>query len=97
MIKTGLEHLGDYVFYKNYSQRKEDGSLETWEESVDRIYDMHKLFLQYKGYYDEPLGELLEEARKLEKAKFFLSSQRARQFASRNFSSGILKHHAKNL
>lgn len=95
MIKTGLEHLGDYVFYKNYSQRKEDGSLETWEESVDRIYDMHKLFLQYKGYYDEPLGELLEEARKLEKAKFFLSSQRARQFASRNFSSGILKHHAK--
>lgn len=93
--KTGIQLLGEYVFYKNYSQRKEDGSLETWSESVDRIYDMHKVFLQYKGLYNTAVGYLLDEARKLEKEKFFLSSQRARQFANANFDSGILKHHAK--
>ena len=38
----GIELLADYVFYSKYSQKKADGRLETWEETVDRIYDMHR-------------------------------------------------------
>lgn len=91
----GLKLLGDYIFYKNYSQKKPNGELETWEESVDRIYSMHRNFLISKGYSPSLFDSILKEAKEAEKKKLFLSSQRGRQFASPKFDEGILKHNSK--
>ena len=94
-MDKGLNLLADHVFYKNYSQIKENGELETWEESIDRIYKMHSLMLKKKGYVDPIYEEKLNEAKEAEKQRLFLSSQRARQFATTNFYTGILANSAK--
>lgn len=94
-MNKGIDLLRDFVFYKNYSQKKEDGNLETWEDSIDRIYSMHEVLLKSKGYNYYMLKPMLDAAKELEKKRKFLSSQRARQFASPNKNSGILKHNSK--
>lgn len=93
--KTGIELLADYVFLSKYSQRLPDGNLETWEQTVDRIYAMHGVKLESLGLYDEEVQHRLFHAAQMEKQKKMLSSQRGRQFASPNWNSGILKHEAK--
>lgn len=95
MNKKGVELLADYVFLSKYAQRRPDGRLETWEETVDRIYDMHRVKLGNMGLDSPFVIEALEEAKKLEKDKVILSSQRGRQFASPVPTSGILKHETK--
>lgn len=94
-MNDGLKLLADYVFLSKYAQKKQDGTLETWEDAVDRIYSMHEIFLISKGYKRELWEEPLQKAKRFEKEKYFLSSQRARQFAEKSFEKGILKHHAK--
>ena len=95
MEKTGIELLADYVFLSKYSQKKEDGLLETWNETIDRIYSMHRIKLESLGLMNFEIKEIIEKAKELEYQKIILSSQRGRQFASDRYNSGILKHEAK--
>ena len=95
MNKTGLDLMADYVFLSKYSQRKENGILENWNETVDRIYGMHEVKLKELGLFNDLTKKALNKAKKFEYNKVILSSQRGRQFASSNKNSGILKHEAK--
>lgn len=92
---NGIDLLADYVFLSKYSQRKDDGRLERWDETIDRIYEMHKVKLEQMGLLKDETLVMIERAKKLEKEKKILSSQRGRQFASPLKTSGILKHEAK--
>lgn len=92
---NGIDLLADYVFLSKYSQRKENGKLESWDETIDRIYAMHVVKLQKLNLLDKEILFVIEKAKSLEKQKKILSSQRGRQFASPNPKSGILKHEAK--
>ena len=95
MNKTGLDLMAEYVFLSKYSQRKEDGILENWNETVDRIYGMHEVKLKELGLFNDSTEKALNKAKEFEYNKVILSSQRGRQFASSNKYSGILKHEAK--
>ena len=95
MNKTGLDLMAEYVFLSKYSQRKEDGILENWNETVDRIYGMHEVKLKELGLFNDSTKKALNKAKEFEYNKVILSSQRGRQFASSNKYSGILKHEAK--
>lgn len=90
-MNKGLKLLSDYIFYKNYSQRKDNGELETWDESLDRIYSMHRNYLLYKRKDMDFFMPLLKRAKEYESRKKFLSSQRNRQWASPKFTEGTLK------
>lgn len=82
--------LSDFKFYSSYSKfKKEDERMETWEEAVDRVMQMH-----YKKYEDKIIPELqdyLNFATKQYKEKRILGSQRALQFGG----DSILKHEMK--
>ena len=95
MNKTGLDLMAEYVFLSKYSQRKENGILENWNETVDRIYGMHEVKLKELGLFNDLTEKALNKAKEFEYNKVILSSQRGRQFASSNKNSGILKHEAK--
>lgn len=95
MRKQAIDLLADYVFLSKYSQRKENGDLETWDETVDRIYAMHEVKLKDMGLYTPEVSDMISRAKDLEKQKKILSSQRGRQFATPVPTSGILKHEAK--
>ena len=95
MDKNGIELLADYVFLSKYSQKKKDGFLENWNETIDRIYDMHEIKLEKEGLLNSDIKSMIYKSRELEYDKKILSSQRGRQFASKNPSSEILKHEAK--
>ena len=95
MNKTGLDLMAEYVFLSKYSQRKENGILENWNETVDRIYGMHEVKLKELGLFNDSTEKALNKAKEFEYNKVILSSQRGRQFASSNKYSGILKHEAK--
>ena len=94
MGRDNSQQMSDYNYITKYAQRKADGSKESWEESIDRIYDMHAV--KYSEYLvNLKLDHLLKEARQAEKDKVFLSAQRFRQFASVNQETGIWKHNFK--
>lgn len=95
MKKSGIELLADYVFLSKYSQKKDDGVLEQWDETIDRIYDMHQIKLESKNLLTSEILSMIDKAKELEYGKKILSSQRGRQFASTSKHSGILKHEAK--
>lgn len=95
MRKQAIDLLADYVFLSKYSQRKENGDLETWDETVDRIYAMHEVKLKDMELYTPEVSDMISRAKDLEKQKKILSSQRGRQFATPVPTSGILKHEAK--
>lgn len=95
MNKSGLDLMAEYVFLSKYSQRKADGILENWNETVDRIYGMHEVKLKELGLFNDATERALNKAKEFEYNKVILSSQRGRQFASSNKNSGILKHEAK--
>lgn len=88
-----LNEMASFNFVDKYAFDKADGSKETWEESVSRIYDMHKIKLTQSGKLNVEMQDNLELCQKLEEKKVFLSSQRARQWA--DTSRGILEHHEK--
>lgn len=92
----GIQLLSDYLFYKNYSQKKPNGELETWDESLDRIYGMHRNFLLYKGYNMNIFQPILDRAKEFESKKKFLTSQRNRQWASTKFTEGTLKNNFRS-
>jgi len=95
MNKSSIDLLADYVFLSKYAQKKDNGILETWNETIDRIYDMHKVKLTDINLMDSDVSSMIDKAKKLEYNKKILSSQRGRQFASSSKNSGVLKHEAK--
>ena len=82
--------LSDFKFYSSYSKfKKEEERMETWEESIDRVMQMH--YKKYKNSITTELQEYLDFATKLYKEKRILGSQRALQFGG----DSILKHEMK--
>lgn len=96
MQKNGLDLMADYVFYSRYSQKKENGELESWEDVNKRIYQTHRLKLDSLGLLTEDIDKKLRHAEYLENEKRFLSSQRGRQFAFPDWQAGILSHEARS-
>lgn len=87
---TGSKLMSDYVFVSKYAKYDETKMRrETFEESVDRMLEMHL------GYYESKLSEDLKkevvDAFSLVKQKRLLASQRTLQFAG----EGMLKHHMR--
>lgn len=71
--------MSESKFYEAYSRYLTDeGRYETWEESVDRVMDMHKEY--YKDNESQELTELINEATTSYKDREVLGAQRALQF-----------------
>ena len=88
--------LSDYIYQSKYSLYREDlGRKEVWEESVERIHQMH---LTHLGIHapaalkDEWFMEQLHEAIDYYKQKKFVGSQRNLQFGG----EPVLKSSAKS-
>lgn len=62
--------------YARWDERKE--RYETWDESVDRVMDMHKR--KYSDKMSDELQKYLDEATESYKEKYVLGAQRALQF-----------------
>lgn len=82
--------MADAKFYEAYSRYNEDlNRYETWDESVDRVMNMHREF--YKDKMTPELSDLINEATLAYKDKLVLGSQRALQFGG----DQLLKNHAR--
>ena len=87
-----LKALSDYTIYSRYSHYlPEKKRRETWEESVNRIFNMHR-----EKYQDviQTYPDLLEEinfAESQQKKKRVLASQRSLQFAGNPIFRNSLK------
>ena len=83
------ELLSQCKFFDSYSRYIKDKSrFESWEESIDRVMQMHRSF------YSDKLDSLDKYLKQVEfdyKQKLFLGSQRALQFGGKQ----LLKHHMK--
>ena len=55
-LKKGIALMADYVFLSKYAQKKEDGSLESWSDTVQRIYSMHEKKLKSMNKYTEKVA-----------------------------------------
>ena len=88
--------LSDYIYQSKYSLYREDlGRKEVWEESVERIYQMHLTHLGIHApaaLQDEWFMEQLHEAIDYYKQKKFVGSQRNLQFGG----DPVLKSSAKS-
>ena len=88
--------LSDYIYQSKYSLYREDlGRKEVWEESVERIHQMHLTHLGIHApaaLQDEWFMEQLHEAIDYYKQKKFVGSQRTLQFGG----EPVLKSSAKS-
>lgn len=84
-----IKALADYTQYAKYARYNKDKQRrETWAESVERVFDMHK---QKLGDRYEELKDDFDFAKSMMLKKKILGSQRALQFGG----SPILKKEAK--
>jgi ribonucleoside-diphosphate reductase alpha chain len=82
--------LSDTKFYESYSRFDEDkGRYETWDESVERVMNMHREF--YRDKMSPELEEAIDYAEAAYKDKLVLGAQRALQFGG----DQLLKHQMK--
>lgn len=82
--------LSDAKFYEGYSRFDEQlNRYETWEESVDRVMNMHRQY--YNTKLNDQLEQLIVEATLAYKDKLVLGAQRALQFGG----DQLLKHQMK--
>jgi ribonucleoside-triphosphate reductase (thioredoxin) len=82
--------LSQVKFYDSYSRFNEAlGRYETWEESVERVMNMHRQF--YASKMTGELSEAIDFAENLYKKKAVIGSQRALQFGGEQ----LLKHQLK--
>lgn len=87
-----IKALSEYTFYSRYSQRnKEEKRRETWNEAVERLFDMHRIKYAKEIQTNPELGEYIDFAEDQQKKKRVLASQRSLQFAA----EPILKHELK--
>lgn len=90
MNNVGKEMMSQSKFYMGYSRWDEDkGRYETWEESVERVMNMHRE--KYKDVMSPELEEMISFAEQAYKDKAVLGAQRALQFGGQQ----IFKHEAR--
>ena len=86
----GKEMMSQSKFYMGYSRWDEDKCrYETWEESVERVMNMHRK--KYEHVMTPELEDLIKFAEKAYKEKRVLGAQRALQFGGEQ----IFKHEAR--
>lgn len=94
MIDSRKE-IGDYIFVSKYA-RTVNGKKETWDESVDRVMDMHYRHLAndmaIKAEDEKELNSYLKFAEKLYRDQVILGAQRALQYGG----DSLLKNHSRN-
>ncbi len=94
MIDSRKE-IGDYIFVSKYA-RTVNGKKETWDESVDRVMDMHYRHLAndmaIKEENEKELDSYLKFAEKLYRDQVILGAQRALQYGG----DSLLKNHSRN-
>jgi ribonucleoside-diphosphate reductase alpha chain len=89
-ISSGKKMLSQSKFYMGYSRWDDVQSrYETWEESVDRVMNMHRQ--KYKDVMTDELEALITFASDAYKSKRVLGAQRALQFGG----DQIFKHEAR--
>lgn len=86
--KTALQEYTRYAKYARYSPKHK--RRETWEEQVDRVFDMHTSFMAAKGCLDE-MKPHIDNAKRYVMDQYVLGSQRALQFGG----IPILTKHAR--
>lgn len=87
---VGKEMLSQSKFFMGYSRWVDSlGRYETWEESVERVMNMHRE--KYKDVLTPELEELISFAGEAYKEKRVLGAQRALQFGGPQ----IFKHEAR--
>lgn len=90
MTSNTRDAMRELKFYSDYSRTNpETGHAETWEQSVDRVMDMHEIF--YADKMSMQLKKAIDKARQDYKDKLFLGSQRALQFGG----EPMFKHQAR--
>lgn len=79
-IPMSLQALSDYTTYSRYARYiKEKKRRETWEEMIDRVFDMHARKFA-KALENEDFREAFVFAKKMVLKKRVLGSQRALQY-----------------
>jgi ribonucleoside-diphosphate reductase alpha chain len=87
-----LKALQDYTAYARYAKYiPEKKRRETWNETVDRVFNMHITKYGDKITESPEMMEAFEFAKKMVREKKVLGSQRALQFGGKS----ILKHESK--
>lgn len=90
MNNVGKQMMSQSKFYMGYSRWKDlDNRYETWDESVERVMNMHRD--KYKDVMSQELEELISFAEQAYKDKAVLGAQRALQFGG----DQIFKHEAR--
>lgn len=90
LMENTRDMLADAKFFEAYSRYKdEEGSYESWEESVKRVMDMHRT--KYDHFMTEELKVAIDFAEDHYKKKNILGAQRCLQFGGEQ----ILKHQIK--
>ena len=94
MIDSRKE-IGDYIFVSKYA-RTVNGKKETWDQSVDRVMDMHYRHLAddmaIKEENEKKLDTYLKFAERLYRDQVILGAQRALQYGG----DSLLKNHSRN-
>ena len=84
------ELLSEFKFYESYSRFNDaTGTYETWDEAIERVMNMHRLY--YKDKMTDELENLMKQVEDGYKKKLFLGAQRALQFGGEQ----LLRHHAR--
>ncbi len=84
--------MAEAKFYESYSRYLDnENRYETWNESVNRVMEMHRTFYADKLQENKELSELLSIVETGYQDKLFLGSQRALQFGGEQ----LLKNHNK--
>lgn len=90
MNNAGKNMMSQSKFYMGYSRWMEvEGRYETWEESVERVMNMHRE--KYKNVMSDELEYYISFAEQAYKEKVVLGAQRALQFGGEQ----LFKHEAR--
>ena len=82
--------MSEAKFFESYSRFIDsENRYETWDESIERVMQMHRIF--YKDKMTDKLSGMLFEVQDAYKDKLFLGAQRALQFGG----DQLLKHHSR--
>lgn len=94
MIDSRKE-IGDYIFVSKYA-RTVNGKKETWDQSVNRVMNMHYRHLandmEIKSENEKELDSYLKFAERLYRDQVILGAQRALQYGG----DSLLKNHSRN-
>lgn len=89
------KEIGDYIFVSKYA-RTVNGKKETWDQSVDRVMDMHYRHLAddmaIKEGNEKEIDSYLKFAERLYRDQVILGAQRALQYGG----DSLLKNHSRN-